>query len=494
MAEMKYPAKICEPGLFDNEKHFYQRALNAQIHPMVSYFLSLDQKRIITRYCHLHPSADAEALHKILCTKPHYFRWSGADLFNVTTKDGHRQTVVIETNSCPSGQKSMPLLDENEEHGGYLSLIQRTVKPFLDEADAAGKLVEGVLAVIYDKNVMEAHGYANTLADVYQENVYLTEWYHNDGNPAVRVNDDLVLEVCTADGVWHPVRAAFRYVTQKPWSRIPIQNIKTLIINPIAACLAGGRNKALAAKAYDFYNADLARQATGLLIRTPETIRDVSKEEVPLYVKSFGGHAVVKVPYSNAGQGVYTITSKEELAAFMNEEASSYDNYIVQSLIGNYKWSSVTQEGQFFHTGTIPNKQANTFVSDVRMMVHYDMVKGAYRPLVVYARRARMPLKDTLAPDVNSWDMLGTNLSVKKADGTWDTETSRLLLMDRRDFNQLGLSIDELIDGFIQTVLSSVAIDRMANKILPDGDDPTFNIDLFRSLNKDEALIEEIRI
>lgn len=88
MAAIKYPAKICEPGLFDNEKHFYQRALNAQIHPMVSYFLSLDQKRIITRYCHLHPSADAKALEKILTAKPHHFRWSGADLFNVTTKDG----------------------------------------------------------------------------------------------------------------------------------------------------------------------------------------------------------------------------------------------------------------------------------------------------------------------------------------------------------------------------------------------------------------------
>lgn len=33
--------------------------------------------------------------------------------------------------------------------------------------------------------------------------------------------------------------------------------------------------------------------------------------------------------------------------------------------------------------------------------------------------------------------MLGTNLSVKE-DGKWSTETNRLLLMDRKDFNQLG--------------------------------------------------------
>jgi len=45
-----------------------------------------------------------------------------------------------------------------------------------------------------------------------------------------------------------------------------------------------------------------------------------------------GGHAVVKVPYSNAGQGVFTITSPAELAAFMAEE-SRYDKYIVQALV-----------------------------------------------------------------------------------------------------------------------------------------------------------------
>lgn len=101
-------------------------------------------------------------------------------------------------------------------------------------------------------------------------------------------------------------------------------------------------------KAYEFLNNELAD--TGLEVRTPETIRDVSKSEIPIWVKSMGGHAVVKVPYSNAGQGVYTITSPEELAAFMAEE-SRYDKYIVQSLVGNSTWSSVQRGGAFFHTG-----------------------------------------------------------------------------------------------------------------------------------------------
>jgi hypothetical protein len=50
--------------------------------------------------------------------------------------------------------------------------------------------------------------------------------------------------------------------------------------------------------------------------------------------------------------------------------------------------------------------------------------------------------------------MLGTNLSVKLDNNQWTTETSRLLLMDRKDFNQLGLGVDDLIDAYIQTVLS----------------------------------------
>jgi len=55
----------------------------------------------------------------------------------------------------------------------------------------------------------------------------------------------------------------------------------------------------MAAKAYEFYNAELAD--SGLAVRVPETINNVTKNEIPLWLDSMGGHAVVKVPYSNAG-------------------------------------------------------------------------------------------------------------------------------------------------------------------------------------------------
>ena len=44
---------------------------------------------------------------------------------------------------------------------------------------------------------------------------------------------------------WHPIRACFRYVTNAPWKRVPVRT-KTLVMNKIVACLAGGRNKMMA--------------------------------------------------------------------------------------------------------------------------------------------------------------------------------------------------------------------------------------------------------
>ena len=88
--------------------------------------------------------------------------------------------------------------------------------------------------------------------------------------------------------------------------------------------------------------------------------------------------------------------------------------------------------------------------------------------------------------------MLGTNLSVKN-NGEWTTESQRLILMDRKDFNQLGIGIDDLIDAYIQTVLSVIAIDKLAARLMKDGqDNSSFDYELFEALNPDPALLEEI--
>jgi hypothetical protein len=220
----------------------------------------------------------------------------------------------------------------------------------------------------------------------------------------------------------------------------------------------------------------------------PRTLLDIEKKLVPMWVETMGGLAVVKNPYSNAGQGVWTITNAQELEEFMQTPVE-YDSFIIQSLIGNSKWSSTTH-GQMYHVGTVPDRHNNIYVADLRMMVHYNYATGEMAPLALYARRAKSPLVDELKSAECSWDILGTNLSVKDNQGSWDTDVKRLIIADRKDFNKLGLGVDNLIDAYIESVLATVAIDKMACRLTKEDD--TFDMDLFESLNKDHVLINEI--
>ena len=165
-----------------------------------------------------------------------------------------------------------------------------------------------------------------------------------------------------------------------------------------------------------------------------------------------------------------------------------FDRFIVQSLVGNSGWSSQTQEGQFYHLGTLPDRRRAIYVADLRMMVGIAP-NGAY-PVAIYARRARKPLSATLDDTLSSWDMLGTNLSIKNEDGSWSSQSERLMLMDSRDFNQLGIGLDDLIEGYLQTVLSVIAIDKMAQKLVTQKG--TFRRRLFASLNPDPTFVEDI--
>ena len=114
------------------------------------------------------------------------------------------------------------------------------------------------------------------------------------------------------------------------------------------------------------------------------------------------------------------------------------------------------------------------------------------RPLCTYARKAEKPLVDNITTSIDSWSMLGTNLSIKNEDGTWGSDTSRLVLMDRRDFNKLGIGLDDLIECFVQTVLSMVAIDKMAQTLV--NKQGKFRMRLFKSLNNGASLISEIKV
>ncbi|PIP88622.1 MAG: hypothetical protein COW01_13875 [Bdellovibrionales bacterium CG12_big_fil_rev_8_21_14_0_65_38_15] len=475
---MSRSVRLVKPGCFEPEEHFYPKALNAQIHPMVAHFFNLDHDRIVQRYAYLNPKVDGKSLSQLLNRSTKFFHWGGADLFYVTTEQGNRQMVVLETNSCPSGQKSMPPKSDGDEHRGYRSLIEDSFLTLIK----GKRLPKGVLAVIYDKNPMEVTGYAATLADLSREDVWLVPCFDQEKNPIVY--RDGVLHLINEENEEIPIRACLRYVTQKPWNRLPVVT-KTFVYNSTLVCLAGGRNKLVASKAYDLFNASTRK--LGLKINTPETVEGVGKLEIPMWVDRFGGFAVIKNPYSNAGQGVYTITNSDELEEFMKGEYD-YDQFIVQSLIGHAKWSSQTEQGKYYHIGTVPNKKGEIFVADLRMMVY--ATPTGFRPAALYARKSRSPLKEALDPGQSSWDVLGTNLSIKKGKDQWDSDTHRLMLMDRKDFNNLGLGLDDLIEAYIQAVLSVTAIDEMAEKLISAKGG--FRMKLFKSLNHDQTLCNEV--
>ena len=113
--------------------------------------------------------------------------------------------ICIETNSCPSGQKSMPWPNDHSERAGYRLVLEQAFMPAVQAIDAA----LGGLAVLYDKNGMEASGYAAATADLFNEPVYLVEYYDTDPDPPARWVDG-VLHIRTPDHGMPDARAAKR--------------------------------------------------------------------------------------------------------------------------------------------------------------------------------------------------------------------------------------------------------------------------------------------
>ena len=429
----------------------------------------------------LHPAVKREVLETWLAYQPRYYVWAGADLIKVATKDGQKKMVVIENNSCPSGQKYMPLVDEEQKQGGYRTFLERTFKTALQKRE----LIQGELAVLHDKNPIETTGYAHAMADIFNEEVYYVSAYNGETNPAYEFRGG-VLYVFGEDLQWHPIRAAFRYVTQSPWNRLPIST-KTLIMNPSIACLAGGRNKLLASKAYSSFNEEL--KESGLAINAPLTISDVHKRDIPNCVAQLGGQAVIKVPYSNAGQGIFIIKNEEQLQGFLNED-HPYDLFIVQELIGVNELGHDSQDvhSRYYQIGTVPSENGCVYVSDVRMMVSASP-KGL-RPIGMYSRKAKVPIVDEFGKVSDKSEAFMTNLSFKNADGTWNSDVDRVIRYDYYDFHKLGLGLDDLVEAYVQTVLSTIAIDKMAQMLCNENEQ--FREGTFQSLNNDSVLLSEV--
>lgn len=65
-----HKTEVIKPGTFEPQNHWYSKALNAQIHPLVSFFMNLGKEKIINHSCHLNPLVDKEKLHELLSYQP----------------------------------------------------------------------------------------------------------------------------------------------------------------------------------------------------------------------------------------------------------------------------------------------------------------------------------------------------------------------------------------------------------------------------------------
>lgn len=179
-------AVVVQPGSFQRERHFYPKAHASTVSTVVQHFFELGNRTIAQRYQRLHPSSDDAVIERILCSKAQRVRWAGCDLMLTVNEHSVRNWLLIETNSCPSGQKSMPQMPGNSQ-AGYRELLERAFLPSMHEQ--ADRLPAGGLAVLYDKNVMEASGYAAVLADLTQEPVYLVQFPEDHPAPNARFVD-----------------------------------------------------------------------------------------------------------------------------------------------------------------------------------------------------------------------------------------------------------------------------------------------------------------
>ena len=68
------------------------------MHPTARTFMNLSLERVAARYAHLHPAVCKAALRAVLSHKPKHMHWAGADLMHVTSADGRKSMVLIETN------------------------------------------------------------------------------------------------------------------------------------------------------------------------------------------------------------------------------------------------------------------------------------------------------------------------------------------------------------------------------------------------------------
>lgn len=463
---------------------------NVAIHPTVQILFGMSNDMILERYKAHNPDVDLEALKKYFSYESKHLQWGATDvfpsikLFETVDLNGERIKVVqklayvIENNTVPGVQHSIPIDDTDPERpSGFFPIMKNMFLYHIRDIDKS----EGVLAIFVDM-ASEQSGieYAEALAMISGEPVYLVKFKLGvesmveiiDGRAYIKNNPTNI-----------PIRAIFRYMTDEELPHIFI-NLKTRIINTYEASLAGGGNKNVAAIAYREFNEELKTRKIGVQIRTPKTFPNVPLDKIQEVYQMLGGCIVIKEPSFHSGKGIYPIICQTALDKFLQTDHES-KTFLVQELIGHPDWNS--NSDKLYHRGTVPDRWGRSYIYDMRFLC--INTQYGYRPIALFARRASKPLT-TKDDSSNLWDIIGTNMGSINSEGKLVLDQSRAMYSSMYEFDNYGLNLDDLIDVYVQSILTMLAIDQMALKLTRNG---KFDKEMYKMMvNPNDLLLSKI--
>ncbi|XP_037025300.1 uncharacterized protein LOC119066766 [Bradysia coprophila] len=460
------------------ETAVFNKTLNQEI---VDFMKNWSTAQIIESYTQTRPHVNQQVLKGLLTENPTFVLYSGVDLIYSKGRNGKKKFLLIETNVYTAGQDAMPPSAQVYETHSNLCVLNDEWKRQPVEA--------GGLAHMYGRKTRRDYAYPHIMAKLTKESIHVVPMFSKredgeietlyrfvDGTMQVKYKDE-----------WQNIRACFCTMSYRTWSFFPVtNNLKTYMCpHPIAGLV--GKNKILSEYAYRDFNEKYSKH--GIQIRGPKTMVGIAKADIREIVEqNFNGRAVIKTPYDSQGRGVYIIRTDGDLDDFYAKDESDYSLWVVQELIGLEACPNDRYQQIGFHL------DGQMYAYSVRIIACNS--PSGFKMITICSARAPAPFaKDgetaDIAPGllhkiktVHEDDVYVTNIA-SNPDGEL-----RSFYFDDAGVKGMGIGMDDVIDGFMQTVYCTHAIDNMCKKLIMENGE--LDVQLLRELNPDPQLLAEV--
>lgn len=400
---------------------------------------------LVSAYCEVHSDADKSALLGIIRQGARDFRLSGVDLMPVRGGDGRIAFKTLEVNSAPGFAYCTPGADAWE----------RAYRP------CVGALLEavpptqwaGVALLTESKIPIETEGFSACLREATGQRAWVLgpgDLLHAerqrapDGGTLVSVGG-------------RRLHGGLRYLHTRPWHLLPPDAVGGFI-NGTSIDLRGARNKVAAQQAFEAFNR-FWRKAR-LAVDTPRSWTVGDAEELAAAVAQLDGWAVSKIADGNSGVGVEFFHS-DHVAKHLWPPFP----FVIQEMLLP---PALAPEGEAALAGACVRHEVYAY--DLRVVILSTM--GGYRPLMVYGRRARVPLAacynfQHAATILDG--ILKVNIAVPTASG-FELQTDRLMLADEAGWRAMGLDLSEMRRAVVSSILATAAVDRFGMPLADTGE------------------------